>query len=90
MLRQEILQWRFYHHFRTDAESPIRQPQVGVRTPVLSHDGRDLAAAIQTILEIGREDFVQHVNAAFPGDGSRSLAASVSRSPCASQASFVR
>jgi len=68
MLRQEFLQWRFYHHFRTDLDSPIRQPQVGVRTPVLSHDGRDLAAAIQTILEIGRGDvFFQALTAAFPG-----------------------
>jgi predicted ATPase len=52
-LRNEILTWRFYHHFRTDAQSPLRQPQIGVQTPVLSHDGSDLAAALQTILEIG-------------------------------------
>jgi predicted ATPase len=52
-LRSEMNRWRFYHHFRTDAESPLRHPQVGVRTPVLSHDGRDLAAALQTINEIG-------------------------------------
>jgi predicted ATPase len=68
MLRQEILQWRFYHHFRTDPDSPIRQAQVGVRTAVLSHDGRDLAAAIQTIFEIGRGDqFVEALQSAFPG-----------------------
>jgi predicted ATPase len=52
-LRSQILQWRFYHHFRTDAESPLRQPQIGVYTPVLSHDGSDLAAALQTVIEIG-------------------------------------
>jgi predicted ATPase len=52
-LRNQILQWRFYHHFRTDAESPLRQPQIGVYTPVLSHDGSDLAAALQTVIEIG-------------------------------------
>jgi predicted ATPase len=67
MLRQEVLQWRFYHHFRTDPDSPIRQPQVGVRTPVLSHDGRDLAAAIQTILEIGdAERFLAALRDGFP------------------------
>ena len=33
-LQRAILGWRFYHHFRTDAQSPLRQPQVGVRTPV--------------------------------------------------------
>jgi len=52
-IRQQVLSWRFYHHFRTDIESPVRQPQIGVYTPVLSHDGSDLAAALQTILEIG-------------------------------------
>jgi predicted ATPase len=52
-VRNQILRWRFYHHFRTDPESPVRQSQVGVYTPVLSHDGSDLAAALQTILEIG-------------------------------------
>lgn len=54
-LRSKILGWRFYHHFRTDVESPLRQPQVGVQTPVLSQDGSDLAAALRTILEIGDE-----------------------------------
>jgi predicted ATPase len=52
-VRNQILCWRFYHHFRTDLESPVRQSQIGVYTPVLSHDGSDLAAALQTILEIG-------------------------------------
>jgi predicted ATPase len=53
VLRNQILSWRFYHHFRTDGESPLRQPQIGVQTTVLSRDGSDLAAALQTILEIG-------------------------------------
>jgi predicted ATPase len=67
-LRQEFLDWRFYHQFRTDADSPIRQPQVGVRTPVLSHDGRDLAAALQTIFEIGdRPRLDEAIERAFPG-----------------------
>ncbi len=26
-LREEFLNWRFYHQFRTDLESPLRQPQ---------------------------------------------------------------
>ena len=54
-VRSQILAWRFYHSFRTDSESPLRQPQIGVQTPVLSHDGSDLAAALRTILEIGDE-----------------------------------
>ena len=67
-LRQELLSWRFYHQFRTDHASPIRQPQVGIRTPILGHDGRDLAAALQTIMEIGDGKALQeHIQAAFPG-----------------------
>lgn len=67
-LRQEFLGWRFYHQFRTDADSPLRHPQVGVRTPVLGHDGRDLAAALQTVMEIG--DYAglhEAIDQAFPG-----------------------
>jgi predicted ATPase len=67
-LRQEFLGWRFYHQFRTDSDSPLRRPQVGVRTPVLSHDGRDLAAALQTIFEIGDGPGLQEaLELAFPG-----------------------
>jgi predicted ATPase len=67
-LRQELLAWRFYHHFRTDLEAPLRHPQVGIQTPVLSHDGRDLAAALETIREIGYlEELDAAVARAFPG-----------------------
>lgn len=58
-VRDQILSWRFYHHFRTDIDSPLRQPQIGVQTTVLNHDGSDLAAALQTILEIGDDDFLR-------------------------------
>ncbi|REK19240.1 MAG: recombinase RecF [Planctomycetota bacterium] len=67
-LRSVLLSWRFYHEFRTDADSPLRRPQIAVRTPVLSHDGVDLAAALQTIGEIGRGmELQQAVADAFPG-----------------------
>lgn len=60
-------QWRFYHHFRTDAHSPLRSPQVGIRTEVLSNDGHDLAAALQTIIEIGDKDLLHMmIDRAFP------------------------
>lgn len=58
-VRHEILSWRFYHHFRTDLDSPLRQPQIGVQTPVLSADGQDLAAALRTIVEIGEDSALQ-------------------------------
>lgn len=68
LLRENIRGWRFYDHFRSDAEAPARQPQLGTRTPVLHHDGRDLAAALQTIREIGDPEALQSaVSDAFPG-----------------------
>jgi len=67
-LRETIRGWRFYDHFRSDAQSPARLPQLGTRTPVLSHDGRDLAAAWQTIREIGDAAALDAAVAdAFPG-----------------------
>ncbi len=67
-LRESIRSWRFYDHFRTDAAAPARQVQVGTRTPVLSHDGHDLAAALQTIREIGDPVALDAaVEDAFPG-----------------------
>ena len=57
-LRDHIRGWRFYDQFRTDAESALRAPQLGTRTPVLRHDGRDLAAALQTIIEIGDHELL--------------------------------
>lgn len=53
VLRERIRGWRFYDHFRTDADAPARHAQLGTRTPVLAHDGADLAAALATIEEIG-------------------------------------
>ncbi len=67
-IRDEIRSWRFYHAFRTDDDAPLRLPQISVQTPVLSHDAGDLAAALQTILEIGDGDRLNEaVQSAFPG-----------------------
>jgi predicted ATPase len=67
-LREEVRSWRFYDHFRTDAEAPARLAQVGTRTPVLAHDGRDLAAALQTIRENGDgQSLNEAIEDAFPG-----------------------
>ncbi|ASF08622.1 hypothetical protein NBRGN_038_00290 [Nocardia brasiliensis NBRC 14402] len=68
VLRERIRSWRFYDHLRTDAAAPARTPQVGTRTTVLAHDGADLAAALQTIREIGDADgLTRAVDRAFPG-----------------------
>ena len=67
-VRESVRGWRFYDHFRTDADSPARSAQIGTYTPVLHHDGSNLAAALQTILEI-RSDGVlaSAIEDAFPG-----------------------
>jgi predicted ATPase len=61
LLRETIRSWRFYDQLRTDVAAPSRIPKLGTRTPVLGHDGADLAAAIQTILEVGDADAVSEV-----------------------------
>lgn len=66
-VRRSFLQWRFYHEFRVDSSSPIRQPRPGVRTYVLSPDGSDVAAALGTILENGDDQGLRQGFAdAFP------------------------
>jgi predicted ATPase len=68
VLRERIRSWRFYDQLRTDARAPARTAQIGTRTPVLSHDGADLAAALQTIREIGDAQALDEaVGRAFPG-----------------------
>jgi predicted ATPase len=68
VLREQMRGWRFYDQFRTDLQSPARLPQIGTHTPVLSNDGADLAAALQTIEEIGDQDSLNNsVEDAFPG-----------------------
>jgi predicted ATPase len=67
-LREQIRSWRFYDHFRSDADAPARQPQLGTYTPVLADDGADLAAALQTVREIGDTAALDEaVDDAFPG-----------------------
>lgn len=68
VLRERMRSWRFYDHLRTDRDAPARFPKIGTRTPVLSADGGDLAAALQTILEIGDEvALAEAIDDAFPG-----------------------
>ncbi|HEX4739166.1 MAG TPA: AAA family ATPase [Allosphingosinicella sp.] len=67
-LRERMRGWRFYDHFRSDAAAPARMPQVGTFTPVLASDGADLAAAIQTIAEIGDDSALdESIADAFAG-----------------------
>lgn len=70
MVRHLLLSWRFYHQFRCEPESPLRQSRIGVYSPILAHDGANLAAVLQTIreLEKDREPALDPaIEAAFPG-----------------------
>ncbi|TDX03433.1 AAA family ATPase [Kribbella sp. VKM Ac-2566] len=68
LVRERLRGWRFYDHFRTDATAPARRVQVGTRTPVLSADGADVAAALQTVRELGpRGALDEAIELAFPG-----------------------
>jgi len=68
VMRERMRAWRFYDHLRTDTDAPARRPQIGTRTPALAGDGGDLAAAIQTIREVGNAEALDAaIEHAFPG-----------------------
>jgi len=67
-VRERMRNWRFYDHLRTDSEAPARRRQIGTYTPVLAGDGTDVAAAFQTIIEIGEVGSLREaIGDAFPG-----------------------
>ena len=67
-LLNTIQSWRFYDDFRTDKDAPARRNWPATRTPVLSADGHDLAAALQTIREVGDARALDSaIDDAFPG-----------------------
>lgn len=66
--REILTRWRFYHQFRSDPDSPMRRPQVGFHSPVLAHDGSNLAATLRSIYEADQGGSIdQAVESAFPG-----------------------
>lgn len=67
-MRESLRNWRFYQEFSVSIGSAMRAPQVGFRSPVLASDGANLAAAFQTIVEIGDELLLMRIlDQAFPG-----------------------
>lgn len=67
-LRRMMSGWRFYDHFRVDADAPARRPQVGTRSHTLAHDGSNLAAVWATVVQAGfGADLDRAVDEAFPG-----------------------
>ncbi len=68
VLRNRFMKWRFYHDFRTDFDSPIRQPQIATMTSVVNNDGTDLIPALATIEALGDRDRLRSAfQQAFPG-----------------------
>lgn len=55
LFRRTVGRWRFYHGFRTDRDSPLRQPALAATAPTLSEDGGNLAAVLATLAHI-RQD----------------------------------
>jgi predicted ATPase len=68
-LRAELGAWRFYHGFRTDPDSPLRQPAPAITAPLLNSDGSNLAAVFATLRHIREEtiDLDDAIEIAFPG-----------------------
>jgi predicted ATPase len=68
-VRTTMAGWRFFHSFRTDADSVLRRPSLAVTSPTLNSDGSNLAAVFATLRHIREEsvDLDAAVDAAFPG-----------------------
>ena len=69
LVRQSMLDWRFYHDIRTDVDAPVRTPSLGLSAPTLSSDGSDLAAVLATIYYVKGDSapIRAAVADAFPG-----------------------
>ncbi|GAA2565714.1 AAA family ATPase [Microbacterium binotii] len=67
-LRRTLAGWRFYDHFRVDAEAPARSPQVGTRTRALSHGGAEVGRAFPGMrVQIDAEDGRLRMRLSQPG-----------------------
>ena len=68
-VRETLANWRFFHGFRTDPASPIRQPGFAVTSPLLAANGANLAAVFATLRHIREDstDLDTAIDDAFPG-----------------------
>ncbi|QYO75826.1 AAA family ATPase [Devosia salina] len=68
-VRYMLAEWRFYHGFRTDSDSPLRRPSLAVTSPTLDADGRNLGAVLATLKHIRGDtvDLDAAIEQAFPG-----------------------
>jgi predicted ATPase len=68
-VRETLANWRFFHGFRTDRDSPLRRPAQALTSPLLASDGANLAAVFATLRHIRHEsrDLDEIIELAFPG-----------------------
>lgn len=68
-VRENLANWRFFHGFRTDRDSPLRRPAQALTSPLLASDGANLAAVFATLRHIRHESphLDEIVELAFPG-----------------------
>jgi predicted ATPase len=68
-VRHLLSSWRFYHGFRTDADSALRRPALAITAPTLDADGGNLAAVFATLAHIKGDmtDLHAAIEHAFPG-----------------------
>lgn len=55
LFRRIVARWRFYHGFRTDPRSPLRQPGLAATAPTLAEDGSNLAAVLATVAHVSQD-----------------------------------
>jgi predicted ATPase len=69
VVRQELANWRFFHGFRTDIDSPLRRPARAITSPMLLSSGANLASVFATLRHIRGDsvDLDSAIDAAFPG-----------------------
>ena len=69
LVRDSLVAWRFFHGFRTDAESALRRPSRAVTAHSLASDGSNLGAVLATLHHIrgDRIDLDRAIEDAFPG-----------------------
>jgi predicted ATPase len=69
LVRRTLLEWRFYHGLRTDADSPLRKPCVGAPAPTLASDGSNLAAVFATLAHVLQDtvELEEMIDRTFPG-----------------------
>ncbi|MDF2372653.1 MAG: AAA family ATPase [Rhizobiaceae bacterium] len=68
-VRHIIGQWRFYHGFRSDGDSPLRMPCLAITAPMLDEDGANIAAVLATLAHTRQDtvDLDRAVHHAFNG-----------------------